>query len=40
MKPVARGWGYTETPASELGAEAVIERVDALPAALERLASR
>jgi phosphoglycolate phosphatase len=33
-------WGYTATPASELGAEAVIERFDALPQALETLAAR
>jgi phosphoglycolate phosphatase len=33
-------WGYTETPASELGADAVIEHFDALPQALERLAAR
>ncbi|HSI02073.1 MAG TPA: HAD-IA family hydrolase [Reyranella sp.] len=40
LPAVLVSWGYTETPASELGAEAVIERFDALPAALERLASR
>jgi len=33
-------WGYTATPANELGAEAVIERFDALPQALEKLAAR
>ncbi|KAF0098575.1 MAG: phosphoglycolate phosphatase [Rhodospirillaceae bacterium] len=32
-------WGYTAKPASELGADAVIDRFDALPAALARLAS-
>jgi phosphoglycolate phosphatase len=33
-------WGYTDTPASELGADAVIDRFDALPDALSRLAAR
>src|SRR5215469_15542325 len=32
-------WGYTDIPASELGADAVIERFDALPQALERIAA-
>ncbi|TAJ33186.1 MAG: HAD family hydrolase [Reyranella sp.] len=32
-------WGYTSKPASELGADAVIDRFDALPAALEKLAA-
>ena len=32
-------WGYTARPAHELGAEAVIERFDALPEALARLAT-
>eukprot|EP01034_Spumella_vulgaris_P011912 gene11912-15154_t len=32
-------WGYTARPASELGADAVIDRFDALPAALARLAA-
>ena len=40
LPAVLVSWGYTDTPASELGAEAVIERFDALPQALERLASR
>ena len=40
LPAVLVSWGYTETPASELGAEAVIERFDALPQALERLAAR
>ncbi|MBN9537575.1 MAG: HAD-IA family hydrolase [Reyranella sp.] len=31
-------WGYTTRPASELGADAVIDRFDALPAALGELA--
>ncbi len=33
-------WGYTQKPARELGADAVIDRFDALPEALERLAAR
>jgi len=32
-------WGYTAKPASELGADAVIDRFDALPEALAGLAS-
>ena len=32
-------WGYTARPAHELGAEAVIDRFDALPEALGRLAA-
>jgi len=40
LPAVLVSWGYTATPASELGAEAVIERFDALPQALERLAAR
>ena len=40
LPAVLVSWGYTATPASELGAEAVIERFDALPAALEQLAAR
>ena len=40
LPAVLVSWGYTDTPASELGAEAVIERFDALPQALERLANR
>jgi phosphoglycolate phosphatase len=32
-------WGYTARPASELGAEAVIQRFDALPDALGRIAN-
>jgi phosphoglycolate phosphatase len=39
LPAVLVSWGYTETPASELGAEAVIERFDALPQALERIAA-
>ena len=40
LPAVLVSWGYTDRPASELGAEAVIERFDALPQALERLANR
>jgi phosphoglycolate phosphatase len=40
LPAVLVSWGYTATPAHELGAEAVIERFDALPSALERLAAR
>ena len=36
LPAVLVSWGYTATPASELGAEAVIERFDALPEALEQ----
>ena len=35
LPAVLVSWGYTAKPASELGAEAVIERFDALPQALE-----
>lgn len=38
LPAVLVSWGYTATPASELGAEAVIERFDALPDALGRIA--
>jgi phosphoglycolate phosphatase len=40
LPAVLVSWGYTDRPASELGAEAVIERFDALPQALEQLAAR
>jgi len=40
LPAVLVSWGYTATPASELGADAVIDRFDALPQALERLAAR
>jgi phosphoglycolate phosphatase len=40
LPAVLVSWGYTATPASELGADAVIEQFDALPQALERLAAR
>ena len=40
LPAVLVSWGYTAKPASELGAEAVIERFDALPQALAMLAGR
>ena len=40
LPAVLVSWGYTARPASELGAEAVIERFDALPGALESLAAK
>ena len=40
LPAVLVSWGYTDTPASELGAEAVIERFNALPTALAQLAAR
>ncbi len=40
LPAVLVSWGYTDIPASELGADAVIERFEALPAALEKLAAR
>src|SRR3954469_8337181 len=40
LPAVLVSWGYTDIPASELGADAVIERFDALPQALEQLAAR
>ncbi|MBM3651133.1 MAG: HAD-IA family hydrolase [Alphaproteobacteria bacterium] len=40
LPAVLVSWGYTAKPASELGADAVIERFDALPQALERIAAR
>jgi len=40
LPAVLVSWGYTTTPAHQLGAEAVIERFDALPHALEALAAR
>ncbi len=39
LPAVLVSWGYTARPASELGAEAVIERFDALPEALGALAA-
>jgi phosphoglycolate phosphatase len=39
MPAVLVSWGYTATPASELGAEAVIQRFDGLPDALGRIAA-
>jgi phosphoglycolate phosphatase len=38
LPAVLVSWGYTATPAHELGAEAVIQRFGALPEALGRLA--
>ena len=40
LPAVLVSWGYTAKPASELGAEAVIDRFDALPDALNTLAAR
>jgi phosphoglycolate phosphatase len=40
LPAVLVSWGYTARPASELGAEAVIEQFGALPDALEQLAAR
>jgi phosphoglycolate phosphatase len=40
LPAVLVSWGYTATPAHQLGAEAVIEQFDALPHALETLAAR
>ncbi len=40
LPAVLVSWGYTDKPAGELGAEAVIERFDALPEALGQLAAR
>jgi phosphoglycolate phosphatase len=40
LPAVLVSWGYTTTPASALGAEAVIDRFDALPQVLEQLARR
>ena len=39
LPAVLVSWGYTAKPAGELGAEAVIERFDALPQALGRIAA-
>jgi phosphoglycolate phosphatase len=40
LPAVLVSWGYTVKPASELGAEAVIQRFDALPHALAEIAGR
>ena len=40
LPAVLVSWGYTATPASELGAEAVIQKFDGLPQALEQIAAR
>ena len=39
LPAVLVSWGYTAKPANELGAEAVIERFDALPRALAEIAA-
>ena len=39
LPAVLVSWGYTERPASELGAEAVIQHFDALPEALRHIAA-
>jgi phosphoglycolate phosphatase len=39
LPAVLVSWGYTDRPASELGAEAVIERFDGLPDALQHIAA-
>lgn len=39
LPAVLVSWGYTARPASELGADAVIERFDALPRALSDIAA-
>ncbi|WP_421999896.1 HAD-IA family hydrolase [Reyranella sp.] len=39
LPAVLVSWGYTATPARELGAEVVIDRFDALPEALQRIAA-
>jgi len=40
LPAVLVSWGYTDRPASELGADAVIQRFDALPQAMSRIAHR
>ncbi len=40
LPAVLVSWGYTAKPASELGADAVIDRFGALPDALEQIAGR
>jgi len=40
LPAVLVSWGYTDTPAHELGAEAVIDRFADLPDALEQLVAR
>ncbi len=39
LPAVLVSWGYTDIPASELGADAVIDRFEALPYALEQIAA-
>jgi phosphoglycolate phosphatase len=40
LPAVLVSWGYTDKPASELGAEAVIQQFDALPEALGEIAAK
>jgi phosphoglycolate phosphatase len=40
LPAVLVSWGYTARPARELGADAVIDRFDALPQALQQIAAR
>ena len=40
LPAVLVSWGYTDRPASELGAEAVIQKFDGLPDALQQIAAR
>ena len=40
LPAVLVSWGYTDKPAGELGADAVIDHFAALPEALERIAAR
>jgi phosphoglycolate phosphatase len=40
LPAVLVSWGYTTKPASELGAEAVIQRFEALPDALGEMAAK
>ena len=40
LPAVLVSWGYTDRPASELGAEAVIQKFDGLPEALQQIAAR
>ncbi len=39
LPAVLVSWGYTDRPASELGAEAVIQKFDGLPGALQQIAT-
>jgi phosphoglycolate phosphatase len=40
LPAVLVSWGYTDRPASELGAEMVIQKFDGLPDALQQIAAR